>query len=94
VKAIVGRSEQDNTWLEGNAELYDLVLKVEDIPGPVVLLPYTADEEQMRKAAAICARYSDCEPDSEVTVKIRSAREIRKIAARPAPAAEIEHLRL
>ena len=94
VKAIVGRNERDNTWLEGGAELYDLVLKVEDIPGPVVLLPYTADEDQIRTAAAICARYSDCESDAEVTVKIRSARDIRKIAARPARDADIEHLRL
>lgn len=94
LKAIVGRDEGDNAYLEGYAELYDLILKVEDIPGPVGLVPYTASEDQIRRVAAICARYSDSPAECEVTVKIRSAREIRRITVLPASRQETERLRV
>ncbi len=84
LKVIVGRNERDNAVLEGGAELYDLILKVDGFPGPTGLLSFTAREDQVAEAAAICARYSDCPKDGEVVVKIRSARETRKILVRPA----------
>jgi len=94
VKAIVGRHEKDNAILEGNAELYDLVLKVEDAPGPTALLPITADDQQVRLCAAICARYSDCPPAAPVTVRIRSSQGIRRVDVEPVDPGEIEKLRI
>ena len=94
VKAIIGRNERDNAYLEGNAGLYELILNIEGIPGPVGLLPNTASEAQISHVAAMCARYSDSEPESEVTLRIRSARGIRRIRVTPAAVEEVEKLRI
>jgi len=59
VKIIVGRNEKENEALEAYAAAGDTLLSVRDIPGPTVLLPGAADEETVRLAASICARYSD-----------------------------------
>lgn len=92
LKVIVGRNEHDNAVLEGGAELYDLILKVEGFPGPTGLLPFTAREDQVAEAAAICARYSDCPKDRDIAVKIRSARDVRKISVRPADPDTIDRM--
>lgn len=92
VKAIVGRNEQDNAYLEGNAGLYDLVLNLEGIPGPVGLLPNTASEEQLLRVAAMCARYSGAGEGTDVTFRVRSARGIRRIRAQPSSGEELRTL--
>ena len=84
LKLIVGRNEQDNAIIEGNAELYDLLLKTEDIPGPTGLLPMQASEEQVQVAARICARYSDAASGTNVSIRIRSARNSRRIQVQAA----------
>ncbi len=94
VKAIVGRNETDNAVIEGNAELYELILKVEEAPGPTAVLPVNSDEEHVLKASAICARYSDCPPDRPTKVRVRSARGRRQIEALPAAQEDIEKLRV
>jgi hypothetical protein len=93
-KLVVGRNEDENAELEGGAELYDLVLKLEDIPGPTGLLPINATEDQIRLGAAICARYSDVAPGGCAPVRIRSARESRRIEVQPASSVEIDLLRI
>lgn len=68
-KIIVGRNEKENDQLEAWKKPDDLVLQAEDIPGPLVLIPHGASEEDIHEAAAICARYSDAPPDVEVYVR-------------------------
>ena len=94
LKIIVGRNEGDNMILEGNAELYDLVLKMEDVPGPTGLIPHTAGEDDLRLGAAICARYSDAPDGRKVGVRIRSARDVRRIEVVPADPDSVEKLRI
>jgi len=94
LKLIVGRNEKDNAVLEGCAELYDLVLKTEDVPGPTGLLPFTAQEADVELAASICARYSDALPGERVTIRVRSPRDSRRIHALAADPAGIESLRV
>lgn len=94
IKLIVGRNEKDNAVLEGTAELYDLILKMVDVPGPTGLLPMTAGDEDLRNAAAICARYSDTPPGEPVTVRVRSARGTHRLDVVPALHEEIEGLRI
>ncbi len=94
VKVIVGRNENDNAVIEGNAELYELILKVEEAPGPTAVLPVNSDEEHVLKASAICARYSDCPPDRPVRLRMRSARGRRQIEVMPANQEDIEKLRI
>jgi len=94
VKLIVGRNEQDNMHLEGNAELYDLVLKTEAFPGPTGLVPIVADERCVALGAAICVRYSDAPRDRPVTVRVRSSRGIRKVQAVAASPPLLDALRI
>lgn len=94
VKIIVGRHEDDNMFLEGNAELYDLILKIEGDPGPTGLMPLTAHDDHIELGAAICARYGDCPKDEMVTVRVRSSRGTRKIEVLPADPDDIEALRI
>lgn len=90
VKLIVGRNENDNAVLEGRAELYDLVLRVEGVPGPIGLLPLTAGADQLHFAAAVCARYSDVSPGAPATVRVRSARGVGRLEVVPAQQDEVE----
>jgi len=94
VKLVVGRNENDNAALEGMAELYDLVLRIEGFPGPTGLLPFTADEEQIRMGARICARYGDCPRGEEVTVRVRSSRGVKRVSVVPADSEFAEALRV
>lgn len=84
VKIIVGRNERDNSALEGMAELYDLILRLDGIPGPTGILPFTAREEHVLLGAAICARYAGCDSRGKATVKVRSTRGERKVEVLPA----------
>jgi predicted ribosome quality control (RQC) complex YloA/Tae2 family protein len=93
-KLIVGRHEKDNDFLQGNAELYDLVLRVDGVPGPTALLPLTASEAQVQTAAGICARYSDAPRDGDVRVRVRSARAVRTLCVRALDEAVLESYRI
>ena len=93
-KLIVGRNEQDNAVLEGAAELYDLVLNVDDGPGPTGLLPFTVTEDEILCAAAICLRYSDCPQDQPGSVRVRSSQGMRRVSPSPMAPDEVEALRV
>lgn len=94
VKLIVGRNEDDNARLEGAAELYDLILHVEDVPGPTALLPITASDDHVRLAASVCARYSDLDEGARVTVRVRSARATRRLEVAAAPRKTVDAMRI
>lgn len=94
LKLVVGRDEKDNAAIEGQAELYDFVLKPRSVPGPTGLLPITATEEQVNLGAAICARYSDCPAGVPVEVRVRSSKGTRNITVDPATPAQVDALRL
>lgn len=83
-KLIVGRNERDNIELEGSAELYDYLLKPEGIPGPTGLVPITIRDNDLRLAAAICARYSDASPEQCVRIRIRSTQGVHYLETKPA----------
>jgi hypothetical protein len=94
LKLVVGRNEQDNIMLEGSAELYDLVLKPEGVPGPTALLPFTATDDEVRLGAEICARYSDVPSDAAVSIRVRSSRGLVRLEVSPAKPERIEALRI
>jgi tRNA U34 2-thiouridine synthase MnmA/TrmU len=66
-KIIVGRHKKDNDAIGNLVEHDDIVIKMRDFPGPLTLVPTGCNEENMRKAASICAMYSDA-PANEPTV--------------------------
>lgn len=89
-KLVMGRNESENAELEGNAELYDLVLKLEDVHGPTGLLPLVATEDQVELAATICARYSDAEPGAATRVRVRSSQGARVMTVRAQTPEEVD----
>jgi len=93
-KLVVGRNEKDNAMLEGTAELYELLIKTEGVPGPTGLLPFTATEDEIRLGAAVCARYSDAPTGESIVVRIRSSRGTRRLDVVPSTAEETDKLRI
>lgn len=69
-KIIVGRNKHDNLAIHNLCRDGDIVLKMKDFPGPIVLIPYGCDDDEtLRCAAAICALYSDAPNDQEAAIK-------------------------
>jgi len=71
-KAIVGRTHQENEAILALKTADDLILKVLEIPGPLVLLPENAADEDVQTAAALAAAYSDAPEGVEATVAVQS----------------------
>ncbi len=87
VKVISGRNQDENARLLELAEESDLFFEVKGVGSPVTLLRGPANEEAVRLAAAITARYSDARtspvrvhygkvyPELEATVEVEQAPE-------------------
>lgn len=71
-KAVVGRTHRENEAILALKTPGDLILKVLQIPGPLVLAPGNATEEDLHLAAALAAAYSDAPEGGEVTVASQS----------------------
>lgn len=69
-KVIVGRDERENNAIEAILGASGPFLRVEDHAGPITVIRGAADDEAVRIAAALCARYSDAKSLPEVTVKV------------------------
>jgi tRNA U34 2-thiouridine synthase MnmA/TrmU len=67
-KAVVGRTRLENEALLSLKGPGDLILKVLDYPGPLVLIPAAAGEADLSKAAALTAAYSDAPSEAPVIV--------------------------
>jgi hypothetical protein len=94
VKLIVGRHQADNATLEAAAGPGDALLQPAEVPGPSALLPSSATESDLARAAALCARYCDAERGTEVALLVRSAAGPRALTARAADEALLESLRI
>jgi len=93
-KLVVGRNEDENMHLEKTALATDLILKPASVPGPTGLIPYTATETELLKAAAICARYSDCQNNTMTEIEILSCHGKQTVCVIPADHESIEPLRI
>jgi tRNA U34 2-thiouridine synthase MnmA/TrmU len=69
-KIIVGRDKTENEALLNMTDDKGIFLKVKGYGSPVTLIRGNANEEIVRTAASICARYSDARSLLVVTVKI------------------------
>lgn len=68
IKIIIGRNEQENGHIETLRREGDMLLSMDDIPGPVAIIPGGADDEAVGFAAGACVRYSDAQGDDPVAV--------------------------
>lgn len=86
-KVIVGRDERENHVIETFARPGEMLLELAEINGPTTLLRGEANEENVRAAAALCARSSKARGCDSARVRIRRARgpkEERAIEVAPA----------
>jgi tRNA U34 2-thiouridine synthase MnmA/TrmU len=66
---VVGRREEENQRLLDLSREEDTFLRVQGIPGPLGLLRGLADEEGLKLAASIVARYSKAKNQEKVEVQ-------------------------
>jgi len=59
-KVIVGRNEKENTIILALADSEDYCLETENFVGPTTLLVGSEKKDDIKTAASICLRYSDC----------------------------------
>jgi len=71
-KAVVGRIQRENEALWSLKTPGDLIFKVQDYPGPLVLVPASALPEDLEEAAALTAAYSDAPQGAPVSVIVQN----------------------
>jgi len=75
-KLVVGRNKKENEIIASLSRESDLVLQVENIPGPTVLITGETSSEDEALALSIIASYSDAKEDQVVEVTmVRRGRE-------------------
>ena len=89
------RDEEENCRIRLLAEPDDLLLEVQSWPSPLTLLRGGAEAEEIRRAAAITARYSDA-PGPEVMVCYGAANAVleESIQVSPMSEEELDELRI
>ena len=60
-KIIVGRNEIENNMLLQLKKPIDLIMEVQDVPGPITIIQDEFSEETLKYAASLTLRYSDLE---------------------------------
>ena len=93
-KLIVARNETENLELQGQAELYELLLQPVDRTGPVGMVPIIATDDQIKTAASVCATYSHPPDGDRIVIRVRSSRGTRQIEVFPADQKQIDLLRI
>ncbi len=66
-KAVVGRTQRENEALLSLKTPADFLVKVEEYPGPLVLVGGAASEADLEAAAGLAAAYSDAPEGTPVT---------------------------
>ena len=92
-KIVVGRTEQDNEQINRCIDPEtDMVLKVVDFPGPLVVIPGGGSEPTVMLAAGICAGYSKAPNHSPVAVNVHVGGHRRQVTVLGIPPAENKHI--
>lgn len=88
-KIVVGRTRQDNEQISRCIDPQtDMVLKVKDFPGPLVVIPGGADEAVVNLAASICVGYSKAPSNTPTTVIVQVAASSHPVTVLGIPPAE------
>ncbi len=70
-KIIIGKNEDENERLLSLSRQDDIILTLEDIPGPIVLItPGTKNSQTIELAAAMCVEYSDAPKIGKIDVSV------------------------
>jgi len=71
-KAVVGRTQRENEAILTLKNPGDFLVKVEQIPGPLVLVCGAEASDDLEAAAGLAAAYSDAAPGTQVKVDARN----------------------
>ncbi len=82
-KIIVGRDERENNIIQTLAD-DDYLLWVEGCGSPLTIITGSADEESLKLAASMCARYSDAKRQPDVDVSISKNGAVFRLNTSPA----------
>jgi len=93
-KVIVGRDESENNALFSILNDKGTFMSVEDHASPITVIRGQANEEIIRTAAALCARYSDGKNLPEVTVRVWHGDHVSTITSQPADKEIIDRYRI
>ena len=63
----------------------DMLLKVRNRPGPLVVIPNGADRDTVLLAASVCAGYSKAPADMQVQVNVVSSKGRESVTVLPLP---------
>lgn len=89
VKIVVGRTREDNEKiLSCYARQKDFLLKMDSIPGPLVLIPDGAGKETLMEAGGICAGYGKTRVDQPVKVTVTTPTGREALMVLPLPPKE------
>lgn len=85
VKLIVGRNQSDNQALEALAQDHHVLLRCENLTGPLGVLAGAVDSLSVARAAAIVASYSKGKDQPQVTVAclLRESKSIMVVTPMP-----------
>ncbi len=88
-KIIVGRTQKDNQKIKNlSHQQGDILLKVSNFPGPVVLIPQGAGRDAILKGACLCAGYSKAPKGREIIVNVIKNRDIESVTVISTPPGE------
>jgi len=71
-KIVVGRNEEENKILLRFFNENDVLLEVKNYGSPIVLLRKNKGEDDIKKAADLCFRYSDADDINETDIRIEN----------------------
>ena len=93
VRLVVGRNKADNDGIlcHYRPEAH-ILIKVREIPGPVVLMSNGRRDASIETAARICAGYSKAGSDQSVAVTVRRPEGESLISVAPLRSSEVRHL--
>jgi tRNA U34 2-thiouridine synthase MnmA/TrmU len=84
-KAVVGRTQRDNEAIAALKLPGDYCLKVEDVPGPLVLVVGAISEGDLQEAAGLAAAYSDAATAVPVRVSAEDGGAVRVLSLEAPP---------
>jgi tRNA-specific 2-thiouridylase len=90
-KAVVGRNQKENEEILTLAGESDLVIKVDSVPGPVVLVLGEISREVEALAVALALSYSDAGDGEVAEVKLLREGSERRESAAALPKSEFRH---
>jgi tRNA-uridine 2-sulfurtransferase len=93
-KVIIGRDEGENNAILAIVGEKGLFLRIEDHASPISVIRGEANDELVRIAASLCARYSDGKHLPELHVKIWNGENASSLTVRPADTTIIDHYKI